>query len=461
MRNLKHTIAALAAVSLVGSLAAVQAVDFSAATATRLTQEIEETVAEPEVLTGDGDGVTAEFTISPARQMFVGKDGYILTEGGSINLRAAADTESTIINVLKLGDKIKIIDIDEEWFKVEAGEYTGYVKSEFVTLEYAKVKSSLINSVMYQSGTAVQSINVRGEADENSLILDQVPQGASVTVLETTDNGWHKVYFGEDYDIGYVSAEYVTIGDMVERSDVDKKRADTISETSENGKIKTDAKAVEVKLLPSAESETLTTLANGANCKIISGGTNWTKIIVLATNEIGYVRTANVEKIVPVAPATVKTEKITKTEQSTKTSAKTSAKSETSSKSESAAPASGNGSKLAAEAAKYIGTRYVYGGTSPSGFDCSGLVQYCMRKLGVSVPRSSGSQYGCGTAVSKGNLQPGDLVFFGRGRGISHVAIYAGNGQVIHAPRAGKSVCYQSLSSLSSSLKYVGARRVL
>ena len=99
MRNLKHTIAALAAVSLVGSLAIVQASDFAAVKATKLTQEPEsaivETVnAEPEVLSGDGDGVTPEFTISPARQMFAGKTGYILTDGGSVNLRAAADTES-------------------------------------------------------------------------------------------------------------------------------------------------------------------------------------------------------------------------------------------------------------------------------------------------------------------------------------------------------------------------------
>lgn len=460
MRNLKHTIAAIAAVSLVGSLAAVQAVDFSAATATKLTQETEDIVVMPEVLEGDGDGVTAEFTISPARQMFVGKDGYILTEGGSINLRAAADTESTIINVLELGDQIKIIDIDEDWFKIEAGEYTGYVKSEFVTLEYDKVKAALIMSVMYQSGTAVQSINVRGTADENAIILDQVPQGGKVIILETTDNGWHRVYFGDNYDIGYVSAEYITVGDMVERDEIDKKRADAISKVSEKGTIKTSEQSVAVKLLPSEESETLTTLANGASCKIVSGGTNWTKIIVLATNEIGYVRTANVEKVVPVVqkPEVTTEQKTSKTEQKT---TKTSGKTDKSSSAIAAPAASGSGAKLVQEASKYIGTRYVYGGTSPSGFDCSGLVQYCLRKYGISVPRSSSSQYSCGTSVSKSNLQAGDLVFFGRGRGISHVAIYAGNGMVIHAPRAGKSVCYQSLSTLSSSLTYVGARRVM
>lgn len=445
MRNLKHTMAALAAVSLVGSLAAAQAVDFSAAKATKLTQETESIeIVQPEVLPGDGEGITAEFTISPARQMFVGKDGYILTDGGSINLRAAADAESTILNVLNVGTPVKIVDIDEDWFRIKVGEVTGYVKTEFVTLEYNKVKEVLLATVMYQSGTAVQSINVRGEADENSLILAQIGEGEKVVILETTDNGWHRVYFGKNYDIGYVSAQYITIGDMIERSKVDEKRGAAISAAVKNAKIKTSEASVAVKLLPSEESQTLTTLANNASCKIISGGTNWTKIIVQATNEIGYVPTKNVEEIVPA----------------TKKAAKTSAKSGKNIAAGAALAGTGNGAKLVAQASKYIGTRYVYGGTSPSGFDCSGLVQYSLRKLGVSIGRSSSAQYGYGTAVSRSNLQPGDLVFFARGRGISHVAIYAGNGQVIHAPRAGKSVCYQSLNSLTSTLKYVGAKRI-
>ena len=114
MGNLKHTIAALAAVSMVGSLAAVQAVDLSSVRANKLTQEIEKVVAVPDVLPGDGEGETADFSIStPAQQILAGKDAYILTSGGSINLRAAADTESTILNVLSVGTKVKIIDTDE------------------------------------------------------------------------------------------------------------------------------------------------------------------------------------------------------------------------------------------------------------------------------------------------------------------------------------------------------------
>lgn len=444
MRNLKHTIVALCAVSLVGSLAARQAADFSEVTANKLTQETRVISTAPAVLPGDGEGETENFALfSNDFLKFVGKDAYILTtDGGNINLRAAADIESTILDVLDVGTQIKILSCDRDWFQVETDGYKGYVKSDFVTLDYNKVKEVLLSSVMYQNGTVNVSSNVHGTPDANSLILDLVGSGSKVIILETTDNGWHRVYFGDNYDIGYVSADNITIGDMVNRAEVNAKRSVRISSVAKNAKITTTESAVLVKLLPSAESETLTTLANGANCKIISGGSNWTKIIVNATNEIGYVKTSNVKQITVAKP-------------------KATTKSGSSKSVSVPVDGSASGSALVAQASKYIGTRYVYGGTSPSGFDCSGLVQYSLRKLGVSIARSSGAQYGYGTSVSKANLQPGDLVFFSRGGGISHVAIYAGNGQVIHAPRAGKRVCYQSLASLSGALRYVGAKRVL
>ncbi len=449
MGNLKHTIAALAAVSLVGSLSAVQLFDFSAVRATKLTQETEIVEETPEVLVGDGEGETVDFSImAPALQIYAGSDGYILTSGGSINLRAAADIESTILDVLEVGTQVKIIDVDEDWFKVETATQTGYVKSEFVSLDYGRVEDALLKTVMYREGKAVQSVNVRGTADENSLILDQIGEGEDVIILEITDNNWCKVYFGKNYDIGYVSAQYISAGNIVKRKDVAAKRNSRLAEVAKAAKITSSGKNIEVKTLPSEECETITTLSDKVNCKVISGGTNWTKIIVSATNEIGYVKTANVSVIAETKAAVAKPAKASKSSAKTTESTKSSS-------------ASSGGSKLLAEASKYIGTRYVYGGTSPSGFDCSGLVQYSLRKLGVSIGRSASSQYSSGVGVSRNNLQPGDLVFFSRGGGISHVAIYAGNGQVLHAPRAGKSVCYQSLSSLTGSLKYVGAKRVM
>jgi cell wall-associated NlpC family hydrolase len=86
-----------------------------------------------------------------------------------------------------------------------------------------------------------------------------------------------------------------------------------------------------------------------------------------------------------------------------------------------------------AEARRHLGTPYVYGGAAPGGFDCSGLVQYCYGRVGVSLPRTTSQQINAGTAVSQGNLQIGDLVFPSSG----HVGLYSGNGKFIHAPKTG------------------------
>ena len=107
-------------------------------------------------------------------------------------------------------------------------------------------------------------------------------------------------------------------------------------------------------------------------------------------------------------------------------------------------------------AMQYLGTPYVWGGASPSGFDCSGFTMYVFAQAGVSLPHNAAMQYGYGSPVSMGNLQPGDLVFF---NGLGHVGIYIGGGQFIHSPHTGDVVKISSLSGWYSST-FVGARRL-
>jgi peptidoglycan DL-endopeptidase CwlO len=108
-------------------------------------------------------------------------------------------------------------------------------------------------------------------------------------------------------------------------------------------------------------------------------------------------------------------------------------------------------------AMRYLGTPYVWGGSSPGGFDCSGLVAYVYGQVGVSLPHYTGAQWNVGVPVSSSDLQPGDLVFFD---GLNHVGIYIGGGQFIHAPHTGDVVKISSLSESWYASTYVGARRI-
>jgi cell wall-associated NlpC family hydrolase len=111
----------------------------------------------------------------------------------------------------------------------------------------------------------------------------------------------------------------------------------------------------------------------------------------------------------------------------------------------------------AAIAARYLGVPYRWGGGSPAGFDCSGLVMYVFAQLGISLPHYTVAQYALGTPVSRDQLQPGDVVFFD---GLGHVGIYIGGGQFIHAPQTGDVVKVSSLSESWFASTYVGARRI-
>ncbi len=112
------------------------------------------------------------------------------------------------------------------------------------------------------------------------------------------------------------------------------------------------------------------------------------------------------------------------------------------------APLDGSrGAQVIAIASRYFGVPYRYGGTTPRGFDCSGLTQYVYAQLGIDLPRTAAQQYGATRRISRSEAQPGDLVFFFGGGGISHVGIYAGDNMMIAAPRSGTVVRKQKIYS--------------
>lgn len=126
------------------------------------------------------------------------------------------------------------------------------------------------------------------------------------------------------------------------------------------------------------------------------------------------------------------------------------------------APSSEEAQKVLNTAAKYLGVPYLWGGTTPSGFDCSGFVQYVYRECGYSITRTTYTQWdNDGQYVSRYDLEPGDLVYFGSTNSPSHVGLYVGDGMMIHAPSTGKNIQYTSIDSNYYAARFIGGKRIL
>ena len=229
--------------------------------------------------------------------------------------------------------------------------------------------------------TTGSSLRLRAEASTSSSIITTLDEGVAVAVLDDSIDGWYKVNYNGD--VGYVSADYMVIDQ------------DNVFTTY--GRVTGDG--VYVRSGPSTDSDVLNTVDADTIVTINGFVDGWYDVTCKYGTE-GYIR----------SDFLVLTN-------------------------------SSSSSDIVDLAMQYLGTRYVYGGSSPSGFDCSGFTMYVYGQAGYSLPHSATSQWqsGLGTKVwSISALQPGDLVFFNdpsrnAGKACSHAGIYVGNGQFIHS----------------------------
>lgn len=278
--------------------------------------------------------------------------------------------------------------------------------------------------------TGSSTLRVRSEANTSSTVLDKLSNGTKVDVISTT-NGWYKISY-EDLT-GYVSSDYLILDDAQDAVSAvsASSPADAVAAQStpqpmaETTYGKVTASSLNVRSEPNTDSAKLGSLKSGKIVQILGQTqSGWYQI------ENGYI---SAEYVVLVDAAE--------------------------------AQKSSKGQEIADYALQFVGYPYVYGGSSPSGFDCSGFTSYVYRQFGYSLNRSAASQLSNGTPVSMSELQPGDLVLFkksGTGsKAASHVGIYIGNNQFVHASTSTVGVIVSSLSEAYYTIGFVGGRRIV
>ena len=317
--------------------------------------------------------------------------------------------------------------------------------------------------IMYGIGFVnASALRLRSEPNTTSGTIATAPRNECVVVISKTGD-WYKVNY--NLQIGYMHQDYLNVLTV---------------ENAELGYGKVTGDRVNMRAGASTSNRIVDMASKGDKAYIIGLNNGWYKVIY--EGNICYIRSDYLEltefpyenQQSPNSPKFFRQGKSTGVAPSGaalnggSTSGNNSAGGIVSGNlggsddSASSVPGSADGQAIVDKAKQYLGVRYVYGGASPSGFDCSGLVYYVLTSLGYSSYRTPADQYRQGTYVSKDNLEPGDIVFFHGtyASGISHVGIYAGNGQFIHAPNSRSVVSYADLTSGYWANHYYGARRM-
>ena len=337
----------------------------------------------------------------------------------ALNVRSGPSTSYSITTKLYKGDKVEILETSNGWHKIKASNG----KIGWVSGDYIKVSSGSTSQTSYKATVTATSLNVRSGAGTSYSVITKLSKGTVVDVIESASNGWKKIKTSGG-TTGWVSGDYLTTGSAGNSS-----TNNSTSQTSYKATVNTDS--LNMRKGAGTSYSVITKLSKGTVVDVLESASNGWKKIKTSNGTIGWVSGSYLANGVVEQPSTPSTNKV---------------------------------QAVIDLAHKQLGKPYVWGAEGPNSFDCSGLIYYVYKNAaGITLPRTSSAQYSAGVAVSRSNLKAGDLIFSstdGTGN-ITHVAIYVGDGQMIHAPRTGKNVEKVSINNSYWNKAYVGARRAV
>lgn len=343
------------------------------------------TDAEPEV---DLQAKTASLTNAEIFPQF--QDRAVATTEGKVNIRVASSTDAEVIGALDRGGVCLVDEVGDEWSLIESGTCVGYIANEYLAYGDDAGQWCLDNGIVRSGVVNTATLKVRAEKDENSECLTLIPEGEEYYVYSQGDE-WTEIAVDDDIR-GFVKSEYIDVS-------FNNPRAISVEEQAEMDRIakeEADRAWLEYLAQQAALQQQAAAPQGGG------GGGTRRQATYTATQTTGGGGGGGA-----AAPAPTQTY---------------------------AAPAGSGGADLVNYANQFVGNSYKWGGTSlTNGADCSGFVQSVYANYGYSLPRTAAQQSGAGTEVSLSDIQAGDLLFYSNGGDIGHVAIYEGNGQIVHA----------------------------
>lgn len=409
----------------------------------------------------------------------LGVTGKITAE--TIRIRAEATTDSKIIEIGNAGEKVDILGLEGDWYKVSFKDKTGYIYKDYLTPDGEVTTSDQTNENTSDatqspeasttpeatpSETPTQTTNDKAMELGNvvnketsayllpnftSTKIEKVNKDQEIKLITTMAN-WAKIEINQKE--AWIPKTFLMKEVSVETTKPTEQQPEETTETqpetqqpeqttqpavSKAAYISSNASA-HFRSGPSTSSQSLGKLPKNTKITITGEENGWYKVSY--NGKEGYISKSLVTEGEPPATTSSRSQEEPRSATTTTTQA--------------------SSNNIVQVAESYAGSRYVSGGSSPSGFDCSGFTQYVYGKCGITLSRTSYTQATQGTAVSKSELQPGDLLLFHYygSSSIGHVGIYVGNGKFIHAANSNRGVVYDSIESGYYADNYAGARRL-